>query len=165
MACGLACPHRGCALKTNLGLRGLEHVGGLLFLGLFAVLVLQVVARLVFQQPLPWTDELAVVLYIWVIFWAAAFMVPANSHVAIDGVVTLLPTRWQAWARGLGHAVVGGLAAVSWPSAWDYWRFMQRESTAVLGWPMSWVFFPLLLMLTLLVWQSLWQVMRIWKRP
>jgi TRAP-type mannitol/chloroaromatic compound transport system permease small subunit len=43
-------------------------------------------------SPLPWTDELAVVLYLWVILWAAAFMVPTREHVVFDLV-------WNSVAR------------------------------------------------------------------
>ena len=50
------------------GLQRLSHaVGGLLFVSLFGVFVVQIGARFGFNQPLPWTDELAVVLYLFVI--------------------------------------------------------------------------------------------------
>jgi TRAP-type C4-dicarboxylate transport system permease small subunit len=35
------------------------------------VFLVQIVARFGFNRPLPWTDELAVILYVWVILWAA----------------------------------------------------------------------------------------------
>ena len=59
-------------------------IGGTLFLALFGVFLVQIGARFGFNQPLPWTDEAAVVLYIWVILWAAAFMVPEREHVVFD---------------------------------------------------------------------------------
>ena len=61
-----------------------DHFGGFLFVSLFVVFIVQVVARFVFNKPLPWTDELAVVLYVWVILWAAAFIVPEREHVMFD---------------------------------------------------------------------------------
>ena len=51
-------------------------IGGGLFLTLFIVFVIQVTARFGFNKPLAWTDEAAVVLYVWIILWAAAFVVP-----------------------------------------------------------------------------------------
>ena len=39
-------------------------IGGGLFLALFAVFILQIAARFAFHQPLPWSDEAAVILYI-----------------------------------------------------------------------------------------------------
>ena len=32
---------------------------------LFLVFIVQIVARFGFNRPLPWTDELAVILYVW----------------------------------------------------------------------------------------------------
>ncbi len=57
--------------------RGADAIGAGLFALLFVVFIVQIVARFGFDRPLPWTDELAVILYLWVILWAAAFMVPA----------------------------------------------------------------------------------------
>ena len=64
--------------------RGAQAVSGVLFLGLFAVFVIQITARFALNQPLPWTDELAVILYIWVILWTAALVVPEREHVVFD---------------------------------------------------------------------------------
>ena len=52
-----------------------QHLGGGLFLALFLTFLVQIGARFGLNRPLPWTDELAVVLYLWVILWASAFMV------------------------------------------------------------------------------------------
>ncbi len=56
--------------------RGADAIGAGLFAALFVVFIVQITARFGFNKPLPWTDELAVILYVWVILWAAAFMVP-----------------------------------------------------------------------------------------
>ena len=117
-------------------------VGGVLFLLLFGVFVLQIGARFGFNQPLPWTDELAVVLYVWVIAWACAFMVPEHEHVAFDLVFNLMRPRAQAVLRCGGHAMLGSLAALCVPASWDYVRFMAREGTPVLEVPFMWVFMP-----------------------
>jgi len=68
-----------------------QVLGGLFFLGLFLTFLVQIAARFGFNRPLPWTDELAVVLYIWVIVWACAFMVPEREHVVFDLVWNSVP--------------------------------------------------------------------------
>ena len=40
-------------------------LGGGLFLAMFIVFLVQITARFGFNKPLPWTDEAAVILYIW----------------------------------------------------------------------------------------------------
>jgi TRAP-type C4-dicarboxylate transport system permease small subunit len=148
--------------------RWLEYLGGLLFLALFVVFILQIGARFLFNHPLPWTDELAVVLYLWVIFWACAFMVPASSHVSIDVLVMQLPPTLRIWFNTAGHLMLGGLALLALPTSWDYLWFMRREATAVMGLPLFWVFLPLLVALSMMVvnaLQSVWQLIQTWKRP
>ena len=140
--------------------RWLDHIGGALFLALFAVFILQIGARFLFNQPLPWTDELAVVLYIWTIFWACAFMVPAASHVSLDLLMARLPDKPRLWLHTLGHVLLGALALQALPASWDYLLFMRREATAVLGLPLFWVFLPLLVLLVMLVLRGMWQMVQ-----
>ena len=135
-------------------------VGGVLFLLLFGVFVLQIGARFGWNQPLPWTDELAVVLYVWVIAWASAFMVPEREHVAFDLLFNHVSPRSQAGLRCVGHALMGILAAVCLPASWDYVRFMAREGTPVLELPFMWVFMPLCWLLLALVVRSVLGVLQ-----
>lgn len=142
--------------------RWLDHVGGLLFLALFVVFILQIGARFLWNQPLPWTDELAVVLYLWVIFWACAFMVPASSHVSVDILIQHLPAALRIWFQTAGQLMLGGLALWALPASWDYVWFMRREATAVIGLPLFWVFLPLLVALLMMVIKTLhsvWQLL------
>ena len=61
--------------------QGADALGAGLFAALFVVFIVQIVARFGFNKPLPWTDEAAVCLYVWVILWAAAAIVPEREHV------------------------------------------------------------------------------------
>ena len=129
-------------------------IGGGLFLTLFAVFIIQIGARFGFNQPLPWTDEAAVILYIWVILWAAAFVVPEREHVVFDLVWNSAGPRTRQVMAITGNLLVGGLALAGLPATWDYVHFMRREGTPVLGWSFQWVFFPFVLLLLALVWRS-----------
>jgi TRAP-type C4-dicarboxylate transport system permease small subunit len=138
-------------------------VGGGLFLTLFAVFVLQVVARFVFNRPMAWTDELAVILYVWIILWGCAAMVPEREHVVFDLLWNSAGRRARQAMKILGNLMIGGLAAAALPATWDYVRFMGREGTPVLNMPFSWVFFPFVLLMVALVLRSLagiWNALR-----
>ena len=115
------------------------------------VFVVQVTARFVFNRPLPWTDEAAVILYVWVILWSAALIVPEREHVAFDLVWNLAGPRTRKLMRAFGLAVVGGLAAWAIPASVDFTRFMAREGSPVLGLPLAWLFVPFVLLLAALV--------------
>ncbi|MDE2617665.1 MAG: TRAP transporter small permease [Burkholderiales bacterium] len=140
-----------------------QTLGGLLFIALFLVFLVQITARFGFDRPLPWTDELAVVLYLWVILWAAAFMVPEREHVVFDLVWNSASQPLRRVMRIVGHLLIGGLAAVAIPASWDYVHFMAREGTPVLGLSFEWVFLPFVLLLFALVLRSIqgvWQACR-----
>jgi TRAP-type C4-dicarboxylate transport system permease small subunit len=136
--------------------------GGGLFVGLFGVFVLQVASRFIFDRPLPWTDELAVVLYVWIILWACATMVPTREHVMFDLIWQWATPRTRRVMAMLGHVMVGGLSCWALPACWDYVRFMSREATPVLDIPFSLVFLPFVLLLFSLVIRSLIGLYRVW---
>ena len=133
-------------------------VGGGLFLALFAVFLLQVTARFVFNKPMAWTDEAAVILYIWVILWAAAFVVPERDHVMFDLIWNSVGRRTRLVMRIVGNLLVGGLAAVAIPGTWDYVTFMAREGTPVLNLPFMWVFLPFVFLMLALTVRSAWAI-------
>ncbi len=138
--------------------RGAHAVSGILFIALFAVFLIQIAARFGLNQPLPWTDELAVILYIWVILWTAALVVPEREHVVFDLVWNSVGRRSRQIMTITGNLLVGGLALVGLPATWDYVHFMQREGTPVLGLPLMWVFLPLVLLMAALVVRSAWAI-------
>lgn len=126
-------------------------IGGALFLALFIVFVIQVTARFGFNKPMAWTDEAAVILYVWIILWAAAVVVPEREHVAFDLVWNSVGLRARKVMRIAGNLLVGGLALCAIPATWDYVHFMNREGTPVLGVSFMWVFLPFVLLLLALV--------------
>ena len=134
--------------------------GGVIFFCLFLTFLVQITARFGFNRPLPWTDELAVILYLWVILWAAAFMVPEREQVVFDLLWNSVGKGTRRVMRIVGNLMVGGLAAVAIPASWDYVHFMARESSPVLGISFQWVFLPFVLLLVALVVRSavgIWQ--------
>ena len=137
-------------------------IGGLLFLALFLTFLVQITARFGFNQPLPWSDELAVILYLWVILWACAFVVPEKEHVMFDLVWNSVSPTTRRLMRLVGHTLIGGLAIAAIPASWSYVHFMAREKTAVLGLSFEWVFLPFVLLLLSLAarsWHGLVQAM------
>ena len=143
--------------------RAAQSLGGLMFLALFVVFLIQIGARFGLNKPLPWTDELAVVLYLWVILWASAFMVAEREHVVFDLVWNSVGPQVRRAMRIAGHLMIGSLAAIALPGSWDYVRFMAREGTPVLGLSFQWVFLPFVLLLLALVVRSAWGIWDAWR--
>ena len=126
-------------MRSSEGIERLKRWADLIGAGLFAVLflslVVQVVRRFVFGTPAAWTEELATIAFVWVIFWGTAFTVPLRTHVAVDFVVSSFEpsVRRVLYALGLAALAVCFLWAL--PGIADYLRFMMREQTPVFEWP------------------------------
>ena len=140
--------------------RAANAIGGALFLALFVVFIVQITARFGFNKPLPWTDEAAVILYLWVILWAAAVVVPEREHVVFDLVWNSVSYRTRQCMRIAGTLLIGGLCLVALPATWDYVHFMAREGSPVLGIPFMWIFLPFVLLMTALVLRSGWAIVQ-----
>lgn len=63
----------------------------ILFPSLVAVTFLQVVFRYVFNHPLPWTEELAINLFVWVAFIGASLALAAKGHYGLEILKDKLP--------------------------------------------------------------------------
>jgi TRAP-type C4-dicarboxylate transport system permease small subunit len=117
-----------------------DLVGAALFAAMFLSLVLQVVFRFALGAPRAWTEELATIAYVWVIFWGCAFSVPLAAHVAVDMVVPRFAPRARRALYALGLAALAGLFLWALPGIADYLRFMLRERTPVLDLPFGIVY-------------------------
>ena len=134
--------------------RAANVVGAGRFAARVLVFMVQVVARFGFNRPLPWTDEVAVMLYVWVILWAAAFIVPEREHVMFDLVWNAVGPRTRKVMRLAGHTMIGGLAAWALPASWDSVYFMRREGTPVLGLPFVFLLAALVVRSAVGVWRA-----------
>jgi TRAP-type C4-dicarboxylate transport system permease small subunit len=148
-------------LRRDFLKAALDAVGAALFATMFVTFIVQITARFAFDRPLPWTDELAVVLYVWVILWAAAVMVPAKEHVAFDLAYNASGPRVRRGMRLVGSVMIGALAAYALPGSVDYVRFMAREGTPVLSVSFMVVFAPFVLLLVSLVVRNLVEVVAV----
>jgi TRAP-type C4-dicarboxylate transport system permease small subunit len=104
----------------------------LMFAGVFAIFIYKIVMRYVFSDPIPWADEVSVILFVWVIFCANALVVSDRQQITFDLVFHVLPPRLQRAAALLRNLVVGCLFAAALPTVVGYIAFLWREHTAVL---------------------------------
>ncbi|EJS86644.1 hypothetical protein AAUPMB_17182 [Pasteurella multocida subsp. multocida str. Anand1_buffalo] len=61
-----------------------EWIGGVLFIGIFLILLAQIIARQVFQSPFIWSEELARLLFIYVGLLGISMGIRSQQHVYID---------------------------------------------------------------------------------
>lgn len=56
------------------------------------LLTVQVVSRYVFKHSFTWTEEAAVVMFVWLSIWASRG-VTKRKHLKIDALITVLPFK------------------------------------------------------------------------
>jgi TRAP-type C4-dicarboxylate transport system permease small subunit len=85
----------------------------LLLVALVVTTSLQVFTRYVLNAPLTWTEEVARMLFVWLIFLGSAFIVKRGSHISIDiltRVLSPVPRRRLAiLTHGITLAILGVL--------------------------------------------------------
>ena len=108
-----------------------ENVAAGLLAALFLTFVLQIVARYVFDYPLGWTIEICLTLWLWLVFWTAAFVLEEQDHVRFDLLAMASSRRvQQVMALVSAVAIMAGLLAAL-PATIDYITFykIKRSST------------------------------------
>ena len=72
---------------------GERLLAGALLIAVFAVIIFQIFTRYVLAAPLPWTEEIARLLVVWLTFVGAGFVSSRNAHIAVDILAVYLPRR------------------------------------------------------------------------
>jgi len=95
--------------------RALKHVLWLLVAILTTSVFLQVLIRFVFKYPLPWTEEVSRIAFVYSIFVGATIAVREKTHLNIDVILVLLPKGMARAITVFGALLVGiFLGFVTW---------------------------------------------------
>ncbi|WP_170285839.1 TRAP transporter small permease [Propionivibrio limicola] len=124
-----------------------EFIGTASYGILFLTFIFQVILRFVFNKPLTWSDELIVILYVFSMFWAGAFLLKEKDHVMLDLIYEHLPPQGKRVFSVAYSLAIGGLFLWAVPASYSYVSFMMREKTPVLDVPFGLVFAPFILFL------------------
>lgn len=102
-----------------------EIPAALLVVAEVGVLFSGVVSRYVLHTPLVWADELASLLFIWLIMLGAAIAFRRGSHMRMTALVDAAPPAW----RGV-FELVATVAALTWLAlvAHPAWEFASEEA-------------------------------------
>jgi TRAP-type C4-dicarboxylate transport system permease small subunit len=110
-----------------------ELVTVLLFMAMFAAFLLQVFTRYVLNDPVAWTQEFVLIMYIWIVFWCGAFLLKEREHITFDMFFLALPPRQRRILAIILTALTGLVFIVALPATIDYVTFMKIEKSPVMG--------------------------------
>lgn len=122
-----------------------DFVSAIMFAVVFLGFVVQVGSRYVLGNPLGWSSEAIMIVFMWAFFWAAAFSVPLRGHISLDIVYNALSIQGRRWASVAQLVAVAVVFALALAPTWDYVYFMRRIPTGALEIPFHLVFaaFPM----------------------
>lgn len=112
--------------------------------GMLAVMALtfvtQIASRYLLAEPLGWTVELLLTLWLWLVFWTGAFCVKESDHIRFDVLCLATPRKVQRiFAIIAAVGVVVGFAYSFLPTL-DYITFYKIKKSAIMKIRLDYVF-------------------------
>ena len=104
----------GSALAaTSRGVALAEQWAAVLALVVMTTAVaMQIIWRFVLSAPLAWTEELARLAMVWLVFLVVGWAIGNRTHIAADFVVQKLPARAQRWLRVITTATIAAFSVL-----------------------------------------------------
>lgn len=120
-----------------------ETVAAILLGAVAVVVFLQVITRYVFEMSLPWPEEAARYLLVWLVFIGAAAAGAHGQQLVVDTLTETLPQRFQPAVK-VFSALAGlvALAILVWASL-PLFGPPARTTSPATGLEMRWVYLAL----------------------
>src|ERR1700761_771770 len=88
-----------------------------MFAAVFLIFNYKIFTRYFEHNEAVWADEVLVILFIWIIFWAQSFLVRDKDQITFDLVYRLLPPRGRRIAALVRFVLIGGIFLWSLPGS------------------------------------------------
>ena len=119
-------------------------------------------------QPLGWTVNLISLLWVWVVFFGAAFIVRRRDHVTFDVLHLAAPPKIQKILSMIGAVGMIAVMIYALPAMWDTVfdnRLMDLKKIQTLRLPITgdkiaikWLFAPFILLMIVTIIRYIWQI-------
>ena len=110
-------------------------LGALLLIVFVSLTVLQVVTRYIFNAPLPWTEELAAHMLVWLVFIGAIGVHRHDTHVRLEMLDEWAPPRMTAVVRLIFDVIVFITMVLFVKSGIELYQSMRFDKLPALRWP------------------------------
>lgn len=132
---------------------------------MFVAFLLQVIFRYLLNWPTGWSNELTVVLWIWIVLFGAAFVVREEEEIRFDLLYGAVGPRLRRAMITLSAICLIGLYAYSFPAVYDYVTFMKVQKTAYLKIRFDWLFSIYVIFVAAVIARYLWIVWNALRGP
>jgi TRAP-type C4-dicarboxylate transport system permease small subunit len=119
-----------------------DWVAGAMLFVVFAALLAQTFMRYVMRSPLTTSQELAMIAFIWFVFWLASTTLSLREHVRFDVFYNALPEQGRRVVSILVNLFYLAIFVWGMRATWEYLQFLEFEKTASLAISYQIAFFP-----------------------
>lgn len=104
---------------------------------MFVTFILQILFRYLVDQPLGWSEEVIVTVWLWTVLWGAAFVIGESEEIRFDIVYSNISESWRRAFTVITGVVLIIVYGISLPAAYSYVSFMKVERSAYLHIPIN----------------------------
>ncbi len=138
-----------------------DVVAAAMFAAVFVIFCAKIVARYAGHAEMAWADEVSIILFIWIVFWANSFILGDREHIRFDLVTHAVPPGARRAMGVVRGALLAGLFLYVAPGTIDYILFLWRERTPVLGLRLDWVYMCFGVFILTVPLRAAWSVFRL----
>ena len=145
-----------------------DVVTGVCVLIFLAALTLQVFFRYVFNNPLPWPEELAKFSFVWCCFFGAAAGTRRKAHIAVEVFVARLSPRWRHAVAAIVHMGILLILAILVKAGMDLALLSSTSKLPAINLPLGYLVMALPVAAALMMLDFgglLWGSLRAWRNP
>ena len=117
-----------------------EAASAAAFAAMFLLFLAGVFGRYLLNRPLVWSDELIMIIFLWVVFLTEAFVITEREQVTFDGIYELVGERWRRAILAAGALLIAVMFLAALPTVFGYVGFLWRERTPALQWRLDFVY-------------------------
>lgn len=93
-------------IGANVLAHGEDYIGTVIFVFMTVLLTVQVVSRYLFNHSFTWTEELSVVMFVWLIYLGVSGAVTKRKHLRIDALINVLPFKAKKFLLILDNVIM-----------------------------------------------------------
>ena len=140
--------------------RRAENILVALLVTMFACFIIQIFFRYVLNNPVGWSEEVVITMWLWTVLWGAAFIVSEAEEIRFDIIYSSLPQGVRRACTVITGVALVALYAISLPAAYNYVSFMKVERSAYLHVPINWMYSVFIIFSVACICRYCWLVYR-----
>ena len=70
------------------------------------IIFVQVVMRYVFHSSLPWSEEMARYMFVWLVYFSVSYTARREKHIRIDAAINIYPKKARPYIEILSEVIV-----------------------------------------------------------